>query len=336
MAGPAVPRRERAGHQLRRSLQNRHLRTELGDRGDSRCKCLDSPGQPRIELAILGLDKRGDLLQEDDQRGRHAREVVAAQRLLAAVSTTARSSALSASLYCRSASPARSRSAMGSAIPMLCYAVPAERANARRQGRARPRSMSAKVPLLDLQAQYRPIRDELVAAVVGVCDSQRFIMGPEIEALEANCRLLGIRHAIAVSSGTDALLLALMALEIGAGDEVVTRPTRFRDGRRDRAARRASRVRGHRSRDVQYRCESGGRGDERTHEGHSAGASVRPERGNGSDPRRGGAGGCARGRGRRQAIGATYRRSRSGGSARSAVSRSSRARISARSVTPGC
>ena len=83
--------------------------------------------------------------------------------------------------------------------------------------------MSLRVPLLDLQAQYRPIRDELLAAVVAVCDSQRFIMGPEIEALESELAVqLGIQHAIAVSSGTDALLLALMALEIGAGDEVVT------------------------------------------------------------------------------------------------------------------
>jgi dTDP-4-amino-4,6-dideoxygalactose transaminase len=83
--------------------------------------------------------------------------------------------------------------------------------------------MSAKVPLLDLQAQYRPIREEILAAVVAVCDSQRFIMGPEIEALEAELAAqLGIRHAISVSSGTDAVLLALMALDIGAGDEVVT------------------------------------------------------------------------------------------------------------------
>jgi len=83
--------------------------------------------------------------------------------------------------------------------------------------------MSAKVPLLDLQAQYRQIRAELLAAVTAVCDSQRFIMGPEIEALESDLAVqLGIRHAIAVSSGTDALLLALMALDVGAGDEVVT------------------------------------------------------------------------------------------------------------------
>src|SRR2546423_4510814 len=80
-----------------------------------------------------------------------------------------------------------------------------------------------KVPLLDLQAQYRPLRDELIAAMTRVADSQRFIMGPEVDQLEAElARMLGIRHAIAVSSGTDALLLALMALDIRAGDEVVT------------------------------------------------------------------------------------------------------------------
>ena len=79
------------------------------------------------------------------------------------------------------------------------------------------------VPLLDLDAQYRPLRDDILAAIARVCDSQRFIMGPEIDALERELeRLLGIRHAIAVSSGTDAVLLALMALGIRAGDEVVT------------------------------------------------------------------------------------------------------------------
>ena len=79
------------------------------------------------------------------------------------------------------------------------------------------------VPLLDLEAQYRPLRDDILAAITRVCDSQRFIMGPEIDALERDLeRLLGVRHAIAVSSGTDALLLALMALGITAGDEVVT------------------------------------------------------------------------------------------------------------------
>ena len=79
------------------------------------------------------------------------------------------------------------------------------------------------VPLLDLQAQNGPLRDEILAAIARVCDSQRFIMGPEIEALESELsRMLGVPHAVAVSSGTDALLLALMALGIGPGDEVVT------------------------------------------------------------------------------------------------------------------
>jgi dTDP-4-amino-4,6-dideoxygalactose transaminase len=76
--------------------------------------------------------------------------------------------------------------------------------------------------LLDLQAQYRPLRDEILAAMTRVADSQRFIMGPEIDGLEQElARMLGIRHAIAVSSGTDAVLLALMALGIGADDEVI-------------------------------------------------------------------------------------------------------------------
>ncbi len=79
------------------------------------------------------------------------------------------------------------------------------------------------VPLLDLQAQNGPLRDEILAAIARVCDSQRFIMGPEIEALESELsRMLGVPHAVAVSSGTDAVLLALMALGIGPGDEVVT------------------------------------------------------------------------------------------------------------------
>jgi dTDP-4-amino-4,6-dideoxygalactose transaminase len=80
-----------------------------------------------------------------------------------------------------------------------------------------------RVPLLDLQAQYGPLRDELLAAVTRVCDSQRFILGPEVEALERElAEYIGVRDAVAVSSGTDALLAAMMALGIGPGDEVVT------------------------------------------------------------------------------------------------------------------
>jgi len=79
------------------------------------------------------------------------------------------------------------------------------------------------VPLLDLQAQYAPIREEILAAITAVCDSQRFIGGAEIDALERElAAMLQVKAAIGVSSGTDALLAALMALNIGPGDEVVT------------------------------------------------------------------------------------------------------------------
>ena len=79
------------------------------------------------------------------------------------------------------------------------------------------------VPLLDLEAQYRPIRAQLLEAVTRVCDSQRFILGPEVESFEREiARYIGVEDAITVSSGTDAILATLMALGIGAGDEVIT------------------------------------------------------------------------------------------------------------------
>lgn len=79
-----------------------------------------------------------------------------------------------------------------------------------------------KVPLLDLQAEYLPLRTEILAAVTRVCDAQRFILGDEVEQLEqALAARLGVRHAVGVSSGTDGLLVTMMALGIGPGDEVI-------------------------------------------------------------------------------------------------------------------
>jgi len=80
-----------------------------------------------------------------------------------------------------------------------------------------------KVPLLDLQAQYATIRDEVRAAIDRVCDSQHFILGPEVSALEEEvAAFCEARFAIGMSSGTDALLAALMAVGVGPGDEVIT------------------------------------------------------------------------------------------------------------------
>jgi len=84
------------------------------------------------------------------------------------------------------------------------------------------------VPLLDLRAQHAAIRDEVVSAVMGVIDSQLFILGPAVEALEHQvAEISRTKFAIGCASGTDALLLALRALDIGRGDEVITTPFTF-------------------------------------------------------------------------------------------------------------
>lgn len=82
--------------------------------------------------------------------------------------------------------------------------------------------MSTKIPLLDLKAQHDPLRAKLLAAMEKVMDSQAFIMGPEVKTLEERVAAYSqTKHAVGVSSGTDALLIALMALGIEPGDEVI-------------------------------------------------------------------------------------------------------------------
>src|ERR1700681_110483 len=85
-----------------------------------------------------------------------------------------------------------------------------------------------KVPLLDLQAQYETIRDEVRLAIDRVFDSQHFVLGAEVQALEEEiARYSQTKFAIGCASGSDALLLALMSCGVDAGSEVVTTPFSF-------------------------------------------------------------------------------------------------------------
>lgn len=84
------------------------------------------------------------------------------------------------------------------------------------------------VPLLDLQAQHEPIREEVLDAILPLIDAQRFILGEPVEKLErAVAEYCGTAHAVGCANGTDALFLALLALGVGPGDEVLTVPFTF-------------------------------------------------------------------------------------------------------------
>lgn len=84
------------------------------------------------------------------------------------------------------------------------------------------------IPLLDLKAQYQTIRREVLAAIEAVCDEQGFVLGPRVVDLEqALASYVGCRYAIGCASGSDAILLALTAMGVGPGDEVITVPFTF-------------------------------------------------------------------------------------------------------------
>lgn len=85
-----------------------------------------------------------------------------------------------------------------------------------------------KIPIVDLRAQYAAIRDEVRRAIDEIAESQQFILGPAVARFEKQmAAYLGCAHAVGVASGSDALLLALMALDVGPGDAVVTTPFTF-------------------------------------------------------------------------------------------------------------
>ncbi len=85
-----------------------------------------------------------------------------------------------------------------------------------------------KIPVLDLKPQYEQIKSEVQGAINRVLESGQFIMGSDVKLFEQEvAEYVGVKHAIGVNSGTDALAIGLRALGIGAGDEVITNPFSF-------------------------------------------------------------------------------------------------------------
>src|SRR5690349_24841355 len=89
-------------------------------------------------------------------------------------------------------------------------------------------SVRQDIPLVDLRTQYDGLREEILAAVASVLDSMQLFLGPQLRAFEEEfARYCDCPNAIGVSNGTDAIELALRALGVGAGDEVITQPNSF-------------------------------------------------------------------------------------------------------------
>src|SRR5215468_10513262 len=86
----------------------------------------------------------------------------------------------------------------------------------------------APIPLVDLHAQYESIKPAVLAAIADVLDGMRLYLGPQVRAFEEEfAAYCGVKHGVGLSNGTDALVVALRALGIGPGDEVITVPNSF-------------------------------------------------------------------------------------------------------------
>ncbi len=146
---------------------------------------------------------------------------------------------------------------------------------------------SVAVPALDLKAQYQTIRDEIDSVIHRVIESQMFIQGPEVERLENElAEYCGAARAIGCASGTDALLLPLMALGIRPGDEVITSPYTFfaTAGSIWRTGARPVFVE-HRTRHLQHRPRADRGRHHPANPRHHPGPSLRPDRRHGSHQR---------------------------------------------------
>src|SRR5574342_98981 len=145
----------------------------------------------------------------------------------AARSPRSRSPSFSSSYRPRSSSSGSSPST--TTTINCCRKSPKARSRDNRR-RSRPVSSGSpyKIPIIDLRAQYAGLRSQIHQAVDEVLESQRFILGPAVDRFEEQmARYLGCKQAIGVGSGSDALLLALMALDVGPGDSVLVTPFTF-------------------------------------------------------------------------------------------------------------